>query len=139
MLEEKRMTTPTDTCCSRCGAANHRKYAVSGNLSVSRSTENRKVISGGAISLPYQHRNPVFGESGETGSVLYLALEDTHQRLQERFDRMFGEKIEGELFLSVSAKQLGKGLQEQMKEFVSQHKNATLIVIDTLQKVREVN
>ena len=71
--------------------------------------------------------------------MLYLALEDTHQRLQERFDRMFGEKIEGELFLSVSAKQLGKGLQEQMKEFVSQHKNATLIVIDTLQKVREVN
>ena len=51
---------------------------------------------------------------------------------------MFGEEIEGELFWSVSAKQLGKGLQEQMKEFVNQHKNASLIVIDTLQKVREV-
>ena len=92
----------------------------------------------GQLAYHISTGTPFLGNRVRQGAVLYLALEDTHQRLQERFARMFGEEIEGELFLSVSAKQLGKGLQEQMKEFVNQHKNASLIVIDTLQKVREV-
>ena len=42
------------------------------------------------------------------------------------------------LFFSVSASQLGKGLDEQLARFVAEHTDTKLIIIDTLQKVREV-
>ena len=38
----------------------------------------------------------------------------------------------------VSASQLGNGLDEQLARFVAEHKDTKLIIIDTLQKVREV-
>ena len=41
-------------------------------------------------------------------------------------------------FFSVSASQLGKGLDEQLARFVAEHADTRLIIIDTLQKVREV-
>ena len=40
--------------------------------------------------------------------------------------------------VSVSASQLGNGLDEQLARFVAEHKDTKLIIIDTLQKVREV-
>ena len=71
------------------------------------------------------------------GPVLYLALEDHYQRLQERMARMFGVDGKGELLLAVTAKQIGQGLEKQMEYFLKQYPNARLIIIDTLQKVRE--
>lgn len=38
---------------------------------------------------------------------------------------------------SGTAKQLGAGLYEQLTRFVSEHKDTRLIIIDTLQKIRE--
>ena len=70
--------------------------------------------------------------------VLYLALEDDFGRLQERLYRMFGTAENGNLFFSVSAKQLGNGLDEQLTRFLREHPDTSLIIIDTLQKVREV-
>ena len=72
------------------------------------------------------------------GTVLYLALEDDYRRLQERLYRMFGTESADNLFFSVSASQLGKGLDEQLARFVAEHTDTKLIIIDTLQKVREV-
>lgn len=46
------------------------------------------------------------------GTVLYLALEDDYRRLQERLYRMFGTESADNLYFSVSASQLGKGLDE---------------------------
>ncbi|MDM8240293.1 AAA family ATPase, partial [Pseudoflavonifractor phocaeensis] len=70
-------------------------------------------------------------------TVLYLALEDDHRRLQERLYRMFGVESTGNLFFAIGAKQLGGGLEEQLKGFVREHPDTRLIIIDTLQKVRE--
>ena len=70
--------------------------------------------------------------------VLYLALEDDYRRLQERLYRMFGTESTDNLYFSVSASQLGNGLDEQLARFVAEHKDTKLIIIDTLQKVREV-
>ena len=42
------------------------------------------------------------------------------------------------LFFSVSASQLGNGLDEQLTGFMREHPYTSLISIDTLQKVREV-
>ena len=72
------------------------------------------------------------------GTVLYLALEDDYRRLQERLYRMFGTDGADNLFFSVSAGNLGNGLDEQLQEFMKQHTETRLIIIDTLQKVREV-
>ena len=72
------------------------------------------------------------------GTVLYLALEDDFGRLQERLYRMFGTAENENLFFSVSAKQLGSGLDEQLTRFLREHPDTSLIIIDTLQKVREV-
>jgi RecA-family ATPase len=80
---------------------------------------------------------PLWGYSVRRGTVLYLALEDDYGRLQKRLYKMFGTESADELFFSVSAGQLGHGLDEQLNRFVSEHQNTRLIIIDTLQKVRE--
>ena len=72
------------------------------------------------------------------GTVLYLALEDDYQRLQERMFRMFGVEGTNKLHFATCAKQLGNGLDEQLDKFVREHPDTRLIIIDTLQKVREM-
>lgn len=81
---------------------------------------------------------PLWNYTTRKGTVLYLALEDDYRRLQERLYRMFGTESADNLFFSVSASQLGKGLDEQLARFVAEHTDTKLIIIDTLQKVREV-
>ena len=81
---------------------------------------------------------PLWNYTSRKGTVLYLALEDDYRRLQERLYRMFGTESADNLFFSVSAGQLGKGLDEQLARFVAEHTDTKLIIIDTLQKVREV-
>ena len=72
------------------------------------------------------------------GTVLYLALEDTPKRLQGRLFRMFGTNSTNNLhFTTTGAKQVGGGLDEQLKGFVREHPDTKLIIIDTLQKIRE--
>lgn len=72
------------------------------------------------------------------GTVLYLALEDDYQSLQERMFRMFGVERTDKLHFAVYAKQLGNGLDEQLERFVKEHPDTKLIIIDTLQKIREL-
>ena len=73
------------------------------------------------------------------GTVLYLALEDDYQRLQERMSRMFGVEGKDNLHFAVYAKQLGAGLDEQLEKFIREHGDTRLVIIDTLQKIREVS
>lgn len=73
------------------------------------------------------------------GTVLYLALEDDYHRLQKRLYRMFGTESTDNLFFSVTSKQLGKGLTDQLSSFISKHPDTALVIIDTLQKVREAS
>ncbi len=42
-----------------------------------------------------------------------------------------------DLLFSICAKQVGSGLEEQLKRFVQEHPDTKLIIIDTLQKIRE--
>ena len=57
-----------------------------------------------------------WGFSTERGTVLYLALEDTLVRLQNRLDAMT-ENAYPDLYLSVMASPLSEGLVEQIREF----------------------
>jgi RecA-family ATPase len=64
-------------------------------------------------------------------------MEDDYQRLQERMSRMFGVEGTDCLHFAVCAKQLGAGLDEQLEKFIREHPDTRLIIIDTLQKIRE--
>lgn len=63
---------------------------------------------------------PLWGYPVHKGTVLYLALEDDHRRLQGRLYRMFGMDGTNDLLFAIYAKQLGLGLEEQLKKFVRQ-------------------
>ena len=71
-------------------------------------------------------------------TALYLALEDDYRRLQERMFRMFGVDSTENLHFATVAKQIGKGLEDQMELFLREHPDTRLIIIDTMQKVREL-
>ena len=70
-------------------------------------------------------------------TVLYLALEDDHRRLQKRMCRMFGVDGTANLHFAITSKKLGEGLEDQLEEFIDKHPNTRIIIIDTLQKVRQ--
>lgn len=81
---------------------------------------------------------PLWNYTVRKGTVLYLALEDDYRRLQERLYRMFGTNSTDNLFFAVSADSLGNGLDAQLQRFIQERADTNLIIIDTLQKVREV-
>ena len=81
---------------------------------------------------------PLWDYPVNQGTVLYLALEDDYGRLQKRLSRMFGMESTSNFYFATRSKSLNEGLEEQLTQFVKEHKDARLIIIDTLQKVREV-
>lgn len=72
------------------------------------------------------------------GTVLYLALEDDFQRIQRRMFKMYGVEDTPNLHFAVAARKIGNGLDEQLANFVQEHPDTKLIVIDTMQKIREL-
>lgn len=82
---------------------------------------------------------PLWDYPVKKGTVLYLALEDDYRRLQERMYRMFGTDSTENLYFSVSSKPLGNGLADQLSGFIREHPDTMLVIIDTLQKIREVD
>ena len=79
----------------------------------------------------------LWGYKTHQGTVLYLALEDDESRLQRRMFRMFGVEGTSSLHFATNAKMIGGGLDEQLEKFVREHSDTRLIIVDTLQKVRE--
>ena len=81
---------------------------------------------------------PLWDYPVRKGTVLYLALEDDYARLQRRLSGMFGIECADNLYFATQAKTLNEGLDRQLEGFLKERKDARLIIIDTLQKVREV-
>ena len=71
------------------------------------------------------------------GGVLYLALEDDQQRLQERMYHMFGVEGTDNLNFALGSGQIGDMLETQLDNYIREHKDTRLVIIDTLQKVRQ--
>ena len=78
----------------------------------------------------------LFGYNVRQGGVLYLALEDDYQRLQRRMSRMFGETGTDHLNFAIHALQVDTGLDIQLENYLHEHSDTKLIIIDTLQKIR---
>ncbi|MCC8100186.1 MAG: helicase RepA family protein [Clostridiales bacterium] len=81
---------------------------------------------------------PLWNYSVRQGTVLYLALEDDYPRLQGRLMQMFGVESTDNLVLTTQSKTLAEGLTEQMERFMQRHPDTSLVIVDTLQKVREI-
>ena len=72
------------------------------------------------------------------GTVLYLALEDDYQRIQSRMFMMYGVEDSEKLHFATVANKIGNGLDEQLEFFMREHPDTKLVIIDTMQKIREV-
>lgn len=81
---------------------------------------------------------PLWGYEIKKCTVLYLALEDDYRRLQSRLYRMFGTDSADNLYFATYANSISGGLDNQLRGFIADHSDTKLIIIDTLQKVREV-
>ena len=78
---------------------------------------------------------PFLGFPSRQGTVLYLALEDTYERLQKRLAQMT-ERDSPDLVLSVLADTLEEDLLEQLENFLFEYPETVLVIIDTLQRIR---
>ena len=80
---------------------------------------------------------PMWDRPVLTGHVLYLALEDTERRLQQRSYDMFGPDGTNNLHFATAAKKVNSGLLEQLSFFLNQFPGTGLIIIDTMQASRD--
>ena len=75
------------------------------------------------------------------GTVLYFALEDTEMRLQKRLYQMVyeqgNEQKECQLHFATKSHGANDGLFDQLSSFTKEHPDTSLVIIDTLQKVRD--
>ena len=80
---------------------------------------------------------PLWERTVHPCTVLYLALEDTLVRLQKRLSKMFGVSSVDDYHIATRAKTLQAGLDFQLTSFINNHPHTRLIIVDTLQKIRE--
>ena len=78
------------------------------------------------------------GQKTNKCGCLYLALEDSYYRLQERAKKVLkeGDTIPKDFRLKLLASPLNEGLLEELQEELKENPNTKLIIIDTLQKIR---
>ena len=78
---------------------------------------------------------PLWDMPTREGNVLYLCLEDTFCRIQDRLFRLTDE-ASGRLHFAVASDKLSDGLIVQLEDYLKEYPDSRLIVIDTLQKIR---
>lgn len=78
---------------------------------------------------------PMWGIPTQKGGVLYLCLEDTFGRVQDRLFKLTDDAAEN-FNIAVSSCKLSEGLLKQLDGYMEKHQDTKLIVIDTLQKIR---
>lgn len=80
---------------------------------------------------------PFLGRRTNKTGVLYLALEDSMNRLQDRMNKVLGGKAPPPLFyFTTKAPKMDDGLLETLENHLKAHPDTRLLIVDTLQKVR---
>ena len=87
------------------------------------------------MALSIAKGEKLLGRETKRGTSLYLCLEDSYTRIQNRLFELTSEPSEN-LHFAIMAGTLGGVLEKQIESFKSQHTDLKIIIIDTLQKVR---
>ncbi|MFR4039881.1 MAG: AAA family ATPase [Butyricimonas faecalis] len=79
----------------------------------------------------------IWGYQAIQSEVLYLGLEDTVTRLQSRFEML--EAYEGmeNIHFVLKANSITSGVEEDIRDYLTQHPNIKLVVIDNSTYQRE--
>ncbi len=89
------------------------------------------------ICLAVAKGETLWGLPTAKSGALYLCLEDSFARIQSRLFDVGGDAPANVHFV-VMSDGIGSGLEEQIENFLAEHPDDALIVIDTLQKVRSL-
>ncbi len=81
---------------------------------------------------------PVWGMETRQGTTLYLCLEDSTLRIQNRLFEITEDAPDNVHFCTECAL-LGRGLEQQLEKFLVDHPDTVLVIIDTLQMIRGNN
>ncbi len=87
------------------------------------------------MALSIAKGEKLLGRETKRGTALYLCLEDSYTRIQNRLFELTSEPSEN-LHFTIMAGTLGGDLEKQVENFKSQHTDLKIIIIDTLQKIR---
>lgn len=81
---------------------------------------------------------PVWNMASKQGTTLYLCLEDSVLRIQNRLFEITEDAPDSVHFCTECAP-IGQGLEEQVEYFLAQHPDTALVIVDTLQMIRPVH
>ncbi|MCX7746903.1 MAG: helicase RepA family protein [Clostridia bacterium] len=87
------------------------------------------------ICLQIAKGKPIWNFEVQKGTTLYLCLEDSIQRIQNRLLLLTDEAPQS-IHFATMAENIENGLVEQIENFIYQYPDTVLIVIDTLQRIR---
>ena len=87
------------------------------------------------LSVMVAKGEPVWGMSVKQGTTLYLCLEDSVLRIQNRLFEIT-EDAPSSVHFCTECALIGQGLEEQVETFLTAHPDTVLVIIDTLQMVR---
>ena len=88
------------------------------------------------LGLQVAQGKPIWGLATHQCDVLYLSLEDTLRRIKDRLYQLTDDAPPN-LHFAVACGLIGSGLEEQITDFLTENPNTRLVIIDTLQKVRD--
>ena len=77
----------------------------------------------------------VWGLPTRQGTTLYLCLEDSTLRIQNRLEEIT-DQVPSSVHFSTESGILGDGLEAQLDDFLREHPDTVLVIIDTLQMIR---
>ena len=90
------------------------------------------------LSVMVAKGEPVWGMSVKQGTTLYLCLEDSVLRIQNRLFEIT-EDAPSSVHFCTECALIGQGLEEQVDAFVAAYPDTVLVIIDTLQMVRPIH
>lgn len=91
------------------------------------------------IGISISNGMPILGFKTHKSGVLYLALEDSENRLQGRINNILkGKKAPDNFMYSIRCDDVNNGLIDELEDIKKKEPNINVIIIDTLQKVRSV-
>ena len=88
------------------------------------------------LGLQVAQGNSIWGLPTLQCDVLYMSLEDTQRRIKDRLYNLT-DSAPDNLYFAVTSGLIGGGLEEQITDFLTEHPATKLVIIDTLQKVRD--